>query len=184
MSIDAKESKDLKGCQCDASKDLKPPKGTQGWVECDDEDGFKVVPGPLKDIPNSDCCTKCGADGCTKEHEEHHIEQFKDFCPDACKSIPCGYDRTGWKMGVVDENNCKEKIECYGNKAWLECLKDLYNKHKDAERQIVGVRCLNQGPNGAALAPCWGYLKALYNSERTKVLKMYRCKSKEIGIDS
>ena len=115
LSLDPKEIADIKGCKCDSSSTLTPVEGTQAWVECDDKGGFLPVAGPLKDIPRSDCYSKCGADACPKEHEEHHIEQFKEICPQACTSM-CGEKRAGWKMGLDKSNGCERKIECPANK--------------------------------------------------------------------
>jgi len=181
LAIDPKKANDLADCKgkCGPSS-RKPEKGTQGWVECDANGGFVPVAGPLKDISRSDCYSKCGADACTKKHEEHHIEQFKELCPNACKSV-CGEDRKGSIIGIADE--CVNKIECYGNKVGLDCLVDLYKAHKEAERTGRGTRCLNPSALGGppVAAPCSGYIKSFHSDERARVLKTYKCDRKTIG---
>jgi RHS repeat-associated protein len=134
----------LSGCSCAASTTQKPPKGAYGWVECKDEKFVPVVNEP-QNVGNSDCFQKCGIDKCIKEHEEHHVKQLENLCPNACKD-QCGNRINGAVLGFSSDS-CRDTAECFAHKVEMECLNKLYWDHKAKEKSKNGVSCIFRNPN-------------------------------------
>ncbi|MCU0712544.1 MAG: RHS repeat-associated core domain-containing protein [Pirellula sp.] len=159
-SLSPDEQAALKGCACAATNQSKLPKGAYGWVECKGGTFAQIVAPPAT-VGNSNCFTKSGIDKCIKEHEEHHVEQSKNLCPNACEDR-CGMSIDGYYIGFSSDE-CRNKTECYAHKVEMECLNRLYWEHLDKERSNVGVSCTFLNPYSLSGQPnvvkCSGNIK-------------------------
>lgn len=67
----------------------------------------------------------CGIDKCVTAEEKHHIMQFKEYCPDACKATCDAKDPDGFLVGFVGPE-CSFKSECCAHLALLSCATEEF----------------------------------------------------------
>ena len=169
-TIEPTEKAAIQGCNCYASDSLGVPTGSMGYTKCENEAPVSVVQGPLPGALHEDCFKKCGMEECIKEHEEHHISQFKELCPGACKNR-CGKSLDGWLIGVANANDCPQKLECYAHLKELECLKKLYQKHLALEKAKQGMTCVpGRGNSNGKAKNCSTTIKYWFDDSRKKML--------------
>ncbi|MBD3331254.1 hypothetical protein GF356_00265, partial [candidate division GN15 bacterium] len=124
------EKEDLKGLTCfrskkpkDAFDKLVSSGVVGGFVKCVDGKfkGYYVGPEAVSNPAMKAKFAqniKCGLHACTAMHEEHHILQYTEFCPNACKTE---HERGSCDVIGMGPPELRKKAECYGNKIGALC---------------------------------------------------------------
>lgn len=87
-----------------------------GTVLCDGKGGFKI-------INNDQTSTR----GCTQQHEQSHVDDFKKWAPDICKGAPENYapgadlDRMSRQSNSTVPNYPLQRSECSAYRKSLQC---------------------------------------------------------------
>ncbi len=180
VDISDKEKNDLKDCNCGIAKvrDKEKADGS-AWVECDGEGDFKVVVGPIVNQPEGDrdCITKCGLGDCFTKHEEHHIEQYRRFCPNACDG-GCKPHPTGVRVGFEEGSKCYKISECYGNQTEFSCL----NAKKKVFEKVPARTRTKCNFNGRPGTTCDTYIVDYIKRKRPQVETEYNCKNLDVKL--
>ena len=184
------EAKDLNGCGCGYSPNPPKPGTYWGYVACDGKGGFQAVGAQAEDgHADFECWKKCFANHCTKEHEDHHIDQFKLICPKTCQlgiatwnipfpwpgcHIPIRLQFNRPKGGAIGIDNtkgvrCLDKVECYANRIELRCLNKLFLHPNAGATKCKGRTCK------------W-WLKKFFDERRKTVENKYGCKGLKIRL--